>query len=193
MLVVQQQRLNIPTNNPLYFIAVWQVAAENGSMAKWKCGLSKDVSLSFSMLKNGTHWHSLALNIYGNQTVSVGHWGSGSAFQQWWQQHERHILDSHAQLKWDEKRFKQLIHVTHQITIRELCTELDINFSALELMVAVSGYCRIYTRDLMIAHTGTEWTVQKKTFLLHHDHTRPYTNLKTMEHIVSLGWTILLH
>ena len=32
---------------------------------------------------------------------------------------------------------------------------------------------------------------KRTTFLLQHDNTRPHTSLKTVEHIVKLGWTVL--
>ena len=34
---------------------------------------------------------------------------------------------------------------------------------------------------------------KKTTFLLQHDNARSHANLKTMEHIVKLGWTVLPH
>jgi len=37
----------------------------------------------------------------------------------------------------NEERLDQLIHVNRQIMYRELCTELNIGFSALETMVAM--------------------------------------------------------
>jgi transposase len=34
---------------------------------------------------------------------------------------------------------------------------------------------------------------EKTTFLLQHDNARPHTSLKTVEHIVSLCWTVVPH
>ena len=34
---------------------------------------------------------------------------------------------------------------------------------------------------------------KKSTFLLQHNNARPHTSLKTMENIVNLGWTVILH
>ena len=34
---------------------------------------------------------------------------------------------------------------------------------------------------------------KKTTFLLQHDNARPHTSLKTVEHVVSLGWTVVPH
>ena len=34
---------------------------------------------------------------------------------------------------------------------------------------------------------------KKTTFLLQHDNARPHTSLKTVEHIVHLGWTVIPH
>jgi hypothetical protein len=49
------------------------------------------------------------------------------------------------------------------ITARELCTELNIGFNALEMMVATLEY------------------------LLQYDNARPQTSLKTVEHTVDIG------
>jgi len=34
---------------------------------------------------------------------------------------------------------------------------------------------------------------KKTTFLLQHDNARPHTSLKTVEHTVNLGWTVIPH
>jgi histone-lysine N-methyltransferase SETMAR len=33
----------------------------------------------------------------------------------------------------------------------------------------------------------------RTTFLLQHDNARPHTSLKTLEHVVKFGWTVLPH
>jgi hypothetical protein len=48
---------------------------------------------------------------------------------------------------------------------RKLCTELNIGFNALEIMVATLKY------------------------LLQYDNARPQNSFKPVEHIVNIGWT----
>jgi hypothetical protein len=57
-----------------------------------------------------------------------------------------HVLDGHAPAVTprNEEHLDQLIHVNRQITSRELCLELNINFSALETTVAMLEYCKVY-------------------------------------------------
>jgi hypothetical protein len=62
----------------------------------------------------------------------------------------------------NEERLNQLIRENRWIT-RELCTELNIGFNALEIMVATLEY------------------------LLQYDNARPQTGLKTVKHIVNIG------
>jgi hypothetical protein len=63
----------------------------------------------------------------------------------------------------NEERLNQLNRSNRWIMTRELCTELNIGFNALEIMVATLEY------------------------LLQHDNVRPQTSLKTVEHIVNIG------
>ena len=44
------------------------------------------------------------------------------------------------------KCLNQLIHANRRITTRELCTELNIGFNALEMMVATLEYCKVCAR-----------------------------------------------
>ena len=58
-----------------------------------------------------------------------------------------HIPDGHAQLSpRNEERLAQLIRANRRITTRELCTELNIGFSALETMVATLEYRKVCAR-----------------------------------------------
>jgi hypothetical protein len=63
----------------------------------------------------------------------------------------------------NEERLNQLIRSNRWITTRELCTELNIGFNALEMMVATLEY------------------------LLKYDNARPQTSLKNVEHIANIG------
>ena len=80
----------------------------------------------------------------------------GGAFQQWQQRCERQatfwmaIHSSHI-TKW--KASHQLIHMNCWITTRELCMNLNIGFSALEMMVAIlkNSLCKVVLQ--MLAET----------------------------------------
>ena len=103
MLVGWQQRLNLPINIPLYFVAVWQTAAEGqsdwmaskmGVPVKQRCGtdfLHEEI--------NCTHWHlSMLAEHLWRSNSGCEHREVGGEFQQWQQQYERHALDDHEQL-----------------------------------------------------------------------------------------------
>jgi hypothetical protein len=63
----------------------------------------------------------------------------------------------------NKERLNQLICANRWITTRELCTELNIGFNALEMIVATLEY------------------------LLQYDNAWPQTSLKIVEHIVNIG------
>jgi len=52
-----------------------------------------------------------------------------------------------------------------------------------------------YTATLtkLKAETSRVRPEKKTTFLLQHNNARPHTSLKTVEHIVKLGWTVVPH
>ena len=62
----------------------------------------------------------------------------------------------------NEEHLDQLIHANQQIMTRELCTELNIGFIALETMVATLEYCKVYARWVpqMLIHEHKEHHMQ---------------------------------
>ena len=76
MFVVWQQRLNLPTNISLYFVALWQTAAE-GQTDRMVSDMEVHMKQSFAtdflhMEKRGPSGvHQCLLNIYGDQRVDV--------------------------------------------------------------------------------------------------------------------------
>jgi len=46
----------------------------------------------------------------------------------------------------NEKHLDQLIHVNQWIMTRKLCTEMNMSFSILEIMVSKSEYCKVWAR-----------------------------------------------
>ena len=76
MLVTWQERLKLPTSIPLYFIARWQMAAEEQSdkiVSDMEVHMKQRCVIEFlQMEKNSsTDIHQCLLNIYGDQTVDV--------------------------------------------------------------------------------------------------------------------------
>ena len=56
-----QQRLNLPANIPLHFVAMSQMAAEGQSdkvVSDMEAHLNQRCIVEFFQLINGTHWHS---------------------------------------------------------------------------------------------------------------------------------------
>ena len=90
------------------------------------------------------------LNVYGDQTVDVGtvrRWvalfSSGDSDVK---DKPRSGRTSTAVTPRNEERLDQLIRANRWITTRELCTELNIGFSALETMVATLEYRKVCAR-----------------------------------------------
>jgi hypothetical protein len=98
------------------------------------------------MAPNDIHW--CLLNVYGDQTVDV------STVRQWvarFSSGDSEVKDSpHFKLPCttvtpqNKERLNQLIHANRWITTRELCTELNIGFSALLCYCAVCIYCSFH-------------------------------------------------
>jgi len=55
-----------------------------------------------------------------------------------------------------------VIYMSGRVTIRELCTELSISFSALEMMISVLEYWKVYSRwvQQMLTQEQKEHRVQ---------------------------------
>jgi len=94
--------------------------------------------------------HRRLLNVYGDQTVDV------STVRRWVTPFSSGDSDVEDQPRsgWpciavtprNEERLDHLIRANRRITTRELCTELNIGFSALETMVATLEYRKVCAR-----------------------------------------------
>jgi len=94
--------------------------------------------------------HRRLLNVYGDQTVDV------STVRRWVERFssgESDVKDKPpsgrpctAVTPRNEERLDQLIRANRQITTRELCTELNIGFNALETVVATLEYRKVCAR-----------------------------------------------
>ena len=91
--------------------------------------------------------HRRLLKVYGNQTVDV------STVRRWvirFSRGDNHVNDKPrsgrpctAVNPQNEERLDQLIRANRRITTRELCTELNVGFNALETMLATLGYRKV--------------------------------------------------
>ena len=63
----------------------------------------------------------------------------------------------------------------------------------LEPRQTINSDSYIATLTKLKAQISTVRPQKKTTFLLQHDNARPHTSLKTVEHIVNLGWTVVTH
>ena len=111
--------------------------------------------------------HRRLLNVYGDQTVDVSkvrqwvaHFSSGNSDVQ---DKPRSKRPCTAVTPRNEERLDQLICAIWRIRTRELCTELNIGFNALETMVATLEYrkvlCQVGPHEL--SHRNIKNTVRK--------------------------------
>ena len=118
------------------------------------------------------------LNVFGDQTVGVSSvrlwvvcFSSGDSDVK----DNPHSRWSHAAVTpRNEEHLNQHIHAKWKIMTRELCMELDIGFSALEMMVAMLEYHSLHQVGPTNAPSGTEITPKQcepegdTSLLLHH-------------------------
>jgi len=76
MVVVRQQRLKLPTNTPLHFVAAWQMAAEGQSdkmVPDVGVCMKKQCVIEFLCVEKmaPVNIHQHLLNVYGDQTLDV--------------------------------------------------------------------------------------------------------------------------
>ena len=108
--------------------------------------------------------HQYLLNIYGDQTedVSTVKWAvvcvrcddSNEKYKPCFGQPQTAVTPQ------NEEHLNQLICVNWRIVTRELCTELHISFSVLEMMVATLKHHKVCSQlSLTNHHAGTERTL----------------------------------
>ena len=93
MLLVWQQRLNLPTNVPLHVVVVRQMAAESDKMVSdVKVQMKQRGGIEFFHAENiaSIDIHQYLWNVYGNQTVNV------STVRQW----VMHLSSSNSNMKY---------------------------------------------------------------------------------------------
>jgi hypothetical protein len=164
--------LNLTTNIPLNFVAVQQMAADGQSdemVSDMEVRLKHRCIIEFLHAEKiaPNDIHRCLLNVYGDQTVdfiTVRQWVASFSSGDSEVKGKPHLgLPCTTVTPRNEERLNQLICANRWITTRELCTELNIGFNALEMMVATLEY------------------------LFQYDNARPQTSFKTVEHIVNIG------
>jgi transposase len=132
--------LNLPVNIPLNFFAVRQMTAE-GQSDKMASGM--EVRMKQRCVIEFLHAEKIApndihqrlLNVYGDQTVDVStarRWvACFSSGDKYVKNKPRSGRPCTAVTPGNEERLDQLIRANRRVTTRELCTELNIGFSAL--------------------------------------------------------------
>ena len=141
--------MNLPANIPLNFVSVRQMTAEGQSdkMASDMQGRMKQRCVNEFLHAEKiapNDIHRRLLNVYGDQTVDV------STVRRWvarFSSGDSDVKDKPrsgrpctAVTPRNDERLDQLIRENRRITTRELCTELNIGFNALETMVATLEY-----------------------------------------------------
>ena len=120
--------------------AVWQSSNWHGSADE-----AKVCQWVPPCRKSGTHWHSLMLPEHL--------WKPNSGCEHWCASAVATAKDRTcsgwpftAVTPWNKECLNQLIYVNWQIMVRELCTELNICFNALEMMLTALEYLKVCTR-----------------------------------------------
>ena len=156
--------VNLPTNIPLQFVSVWQMAVEGQSdtmtsdievCMKQRCGT--EFCCVEKMAPIGIH--QCLLNVCEDLRVDV------STVREWVVRFSRNMKDkphscqpSTAVTPQNEECLDQLIHANREIMTRELCTELNIGFTVLETRVTTLEYCKVCARWVSWTLTGIERT-----------------------------------
>jgi hypothetical protein len=110
--------------------------------------------------------HQHLLNVYGDQIVDVRTVRQGvvrfSSGDSDVKDEPRSGQPCTAVTPRNVEHLDQFIHVNQRIMTRELCTELNISFNALEIMVPTLEYCKVYSRWVpqMLAQKNKEHHVQ---------------------------------
>jgi transposase len=157
--------LNLPANIPLNFVAVGQMTAKRQSD---KMAPGMEVCMKQRCVIEFLHVEKIApndihrrfLNFYGDQSVDVStvtHWMARFSSANSDMNDKPHSRGPcTADTPQNEECLYQLIHGNWRITTRELCTELNIGFKPLEVMVATLEISQSLRQvGLTNAHTGT--------------------------------------
>ena len=157
--------MNLPTNIPLHFVAVWQMAAEGQSD---KMASDKEVHMKQRCVIKFLHEEKIAptdihqclLNVSGDETVNVS---TVSRWVVWFSSGDGDMKDKPCSgcpctsvTPQNEERLNQLMWLNLWIRTMELRTELNIDFKALEMMVAMLKYDKVCVRWFPQMLTRTE-------------------------------------
>ena len=152
-----QQRLNLPTNIPLHFVALWQYGSRG---AVWQNGFwhgrAYKARISNWIPPYRKKWHLLTLiddcwMFQETKQWMWAQWGGGQCISavvtaMWKTSHVPSRWPCTAVTSQNKECINQFIYTNQQITTRDLCTELSIGFNALETTVETLEYCKVCTR-----------------------------------------------